>query len=133
METNWILKSVVSFGAGGVMGLVMGLFMNAMESGRQFDVPGVKQPSTKMLLRKDARRILGQARGFALFGFFFSAFETNICQMRGRDDQWNDFWGCGLTSIILAIGTVQSIKGYLSTFAIGGLFGGAMYHVNLFG
>lgn len=51
METNWILKSVVSFGAGGVMGLVMGLFMNAMESGRQFDVPGVKQPSTKMLLR----------------------------------------------------------------------------------
>lgn len=42
----------MSYGAGYGMGFVLGLFMNAVEAGRQFDtIGGVKQSSTRMVLR----------------------------------------------------------------------------------
>ena len=59
----------MSYFAGGAMGFVMAAFMSAMEM-REIDL-GKTRKSTRQVLRKDFRRIVGTGKGFAVFGGFF--------------------------------------------------------------
>lgn len=72
METNCIGKAVMSYFMGGAMGLVMAMFMNAVEM-REIEIGKVRR-STPIVLRKDWRRIMGTGKGFASFGGFFVLF-----------------------------------------------------------
>jgi import inner membrane translocase subunit TIM22 len=51
---------------GGGMGFVMAAFMSAMEM-RDIDL-GKSRRSTRHVLKKDLRRIIGTSKGFAIFG-----------------------------------------------------------------
>ncbi len=42
------------------------------------------------------------AKGFGVFGFFFSIFECQLEKLRYRDDGLNSFYGGFLTTMILA-------------------------------
>ena len=69
LEGNCIGKAAVSYGLGGAMGLVMAMFMNAVEM-REIEVGKIRR-STSIVLRKDWRKMKGTARGFASFGGIF--------------------------------------------------------------
>lgn len=72
MDKNCILKASLSYVMGGAMGLVMAMFMNAVEM-REVEIGKIRR-STAIVLRKDWRRISGTGKGFATFGFFFVLF-----------------------------------------------------------
>lgn len=72
MDKNCILKASLSYVMGGAMGLVMAMFMNAVEM-REVEIGKIRR-STAIVLRKDWRRISGTGKGFASFGFFFVLF-----------------------------------------------------------
>lgn len=76
MESNCIGKAAMSYVMGGAMGLIMAMFMNAVEM-REIEVGKVRR-STTIVLRKDWRRILSTGKGFASFGGFFVLFECMI-------------------------------------------------------
>ena len=88
----------------------------------------------------DMKRIWGTAKGFGIFGFFFSIFECQIEQTRRTEDVWNQFYGGGLTTMLLAVGgnkiyfhffifLAVGPKGLIMTGLGGGLFGMAMYKI----
>jgi import inner membrane translocase subunit TIM22 len=55
----------------------------------------------------DFKRITGMAKGFGIFGFFFSLFECQIERLRARDDSLNSFYsGMFTTMIITSEGTI---------------------------
>lgn len=58
------------------MGLVMAAFMSAMEM-REIEI-GKSRRSTRYVLRKDARRIKGTGKGFAVFGAIIMFYECMI-------------------------------------------------------
>ena len=50
----------------------------------------------------DIKRITGMAKGFGVFGFFFSLFECQLEKLRARDDALNSFYAGGFTTMIIA-------------------------------
>lgn len=66
----------MSYFAGAGLGLVMAMFMNAVEM-REIEVGKVRR-STAIVLRKDWRRMMSSSKGFASFGGFFVLFECMI-------------------------------------------------------
>ena len=58
------------------MGFVMAAFMSAMEM-RDFDINKHKR-ATKHVLKKDFRRMMGTAKGFATFGGIIILYECMI-------------------------------------------------------
>lgn len=74
MDSNCALKAGIVTIGGWAMGLVMSMFMNAVEM-RDIETIGNGKVSTKMTIAKDTRKIFGTAKSFAVFGFFFSVFE----------------------------------------------------------
>jgi import inner membrane translocase subunit TIM22 len=114
---------------GGAMGMVMALFMNAMEF-RELDFTKGAKQTTKGNLKKDINKMTSMAKGFAIFGFFFSIWECQCEKMRMKDDSINSFYAGALTSSILAIGSGVGKKAMISTFGAGGCFGIVMYKMN---
>lgn len=72
LEGNCIGKAAVSYVLGGAMGLVMAMFMNAVEM-REIEIGKVRR-STAIVLRKDWRKMKGTSKGFATFGGIFVLF-----------------------------------------------------------
>jgi len=103
IDTNCGLKAMMVTIGGGVMGLVMALFMNAMEFREMDFTKGAKQ-TAKTNMKKDVRRMMSMSWGFAVFGFFFSIFECQSEKLRGKDDAINSFYAGALTSSVLAVG-----------------------------
>ena len=81
------------------MGLVMAMFMNAVEM-REIEVGKIRR-STSIVLRKDWRKMKGTARGFASFGGIFVFYECLIEHVRGKEDGWNSFLAGFATSVVL--------------------------------
>ena len=99
MDKNCIMKAGVSYVMGGAMGLIMAMFMNAVEM-REIEIGKVRR-STPIVLRKDWRRIWGTGKGFASFGGFFVLFECMIEHVRAKDDGINSFFAGAATSMLL--------------------------------
>lgn len=99
MDKNCLIKAGVSYVMGGAMGLIMAMFMNAVEM-REIEIGKVRR-STAIVLRRDWRRIWGTGKGFATFGGLFVLFECMIEHVRGKDDGINSFFAGGSTSMIL--------------------------------
>lgn len=54
------------------MGFIMAMFMNAVEM-REIEIGKIRR-SNAIVLRKDTRKIMGTAKGFASFGGVFVLF-----------------------------------------------------------
>ncbi len=50
----------------------------------------------------DVKRITGMAKGFGIFGAFFSIFECQLERLRARDDSLNSFYSGMFTTMIIA-------------------------------
>ena len=100
LEQNCIGKAALSYVMGGAMGMVMAMFMNAIEM-REIEIGKVRR-STAIVLRKDWRKMTGTSKGFATFGGVFVLFECMIEHVRGKEDGWNSFFSGFATSVVLA-------------------------------
>ncbi|CAD8112207.1 unnamed protein product [Paramecium sonneborni] len=128
MDTNCAAKAGMVTVAGGAMGFLMALFMNAVEM-RDMDYGRTKQ-STRYVLRRDINKMFGMAKGFAIFGAFYSIFECQLEKLRIRDDATNSFLSCMFSSMVLAAESV-GWKGLMMSGLGGGMFGGIMYYVQI--
>lgn len=72
--------------------------------------------------------MFGMAKGFAIFGAFYSIFECQLEKLRYRDDATNSFLSCMFSSMVLAAESV-GWKGLMMSGLGGGFFGGVMYYV----
>ena len=79
------------------------------------------------MLSKDFKKMCRTAKGFAVFGMYFSIFECNFERTRNRDSMLNSFVAGGLTSALLAFsaGPQAMLMGGLG----GGLMCAAFYNV----
>jgi import inner membrane translocase subunit TIM22 len=62
----------MSYFIGGAMGCVMAMFMSAVEM-REIEIGKIRR-STRIVLRKDWRKIMNSGKAFASFGGFFLLF-----------------------------------------------------------
>ena len=100
LEGNCVGKAAFSYVMGGAMGLVMAMFMNAVEM-REIEIGKVRR-STAIVLRKDWRKMKGTGKGFATFGGIFVLFECMIEHVRGKEDGLNSFLSGFGTSVVLS-------------------------------
>ncbi|CAM6001665.1 unnamed protein product [Sphagnum balticum] len=76
LDDNCVGKAAVSYVMGGALGIVMSMFMNAIEM-RDYEI-GKMRRSMAIVFRRDWRKILGTGKGFASFGGIFVFFECAI-------------------------------------------------------
>lgn len=101
MQDNCAVKSIISAGAGGVFGVMFGIFAVSMETGNTLDpITGdAIEKSTRQLLKETfvsmKQKSWSYAKSFAYMGLLFSGTECVIEKYRAKHDKWNAIYsGC---------------------------------------
>lgn len=95
----------------------------------QYELKGGTRTQMKTTMRDYFGKIHGTARGFTMFGVFYSVYDCQIEKMRGRTDEWNCFIAGGGTMMTLAMDSGMRPRGLAYTGFFGGLFAVAMEHM----
>lgn len=109
---NCVMQSIISGGAGGVLGLGLGVilapFQSNVQSMEAADLPMKEQ------FRRGAKEIASQSKSWGknlmVIGAVFSCSECIVEKTRGRTDRWNPILGgCVCGAVLAAQGGPQAM------------------------